>query len=1030
MANEEYLKILHALKELPFGIGKRNLYDYLNGKTTNKLIQKHRLNRNILFGSCIIDRNGYNLIINNLLINNLIKLVPLYYNQFIKVLEISELGLKELRNPTLLNRKVATSYIRPEIQISDHEKELLDSYDLDKTYNYEQKKAITYDNSHILCIAGAGSGKTEVLTKRIDFLINEWDVEPPSILAITFTRKARNEMLSRINSNYVNVETFNSFCEKRLRKFNDRIYNKQVRVLSYKDKINIIRRGLDTLNITFRQAIETYFTPSQILNSTQNKLSNIFINDIFFLRDYLKFKNKKLYFDSHHVPIQHMASYNMIVGLSNYVEASMKKYGLRNFADQLLDTLTLFSKHPDTIPNFEHVLIDEYQDINSTQIELINVINPDNLFCVGDPRQSIYGWRGSDIKYIFNFKERYPEAKILTLTKNYRSTHWIVKLINNYIRNMGFADLEGMREGQKKIHLKKFKTKEDEFDFVIDTILESDLPRNEIFVLVRTNKLVNDVSEAFRENEIDCVIKNDESRKNIEINPDQVVLSTVHSIKGMEAEMVFVVGCSSKYFPCHGSDHPLLDLIKIEEYDKEEEEKRLLYVAMSRAKSTLYITHTKKLSYFIDGETEKIINENPIKAKKKMKKKKVLTVDINSRDFTETLKQWRKELAKELGLPAYYVLTDKSINEIVDSLPTSLDELKDIHGIGPAKCEKYGPEILEMVELISKDRIEETEPIIEPPTNIQEDWVGEQKGKSEQSISDYLKTKIKQWRNKIAKKKGIPLCGIIHDRTIDFIADFKPTTMDELKRINGMDPYRYTQYGKELLEILNEFYDTQVEIIESGEKEVNLDNELIEETTINHSEIEKSNLDDLISQELNLKLKKWRDITAEKEGILRYDILHDYNIRDIANFQPKSMKELEGLLGKESNKSEKYGLNILEILNEFYEIREENIQIKNWDEEYRNKPNSNGKTVGNIERTIKNEVYNRIKKWRLDLSRELEIYPFQILWNSRLDKIVETLPLTREELISIPGIGNFTVNEYGEDILGILKDVYDEYLVD
>ena len=196
MANEEYLKILHALKELPFGIGKRNLYDYLNGKTTNKLIQKHRLNRNILFGSCIIDRNGYNLIINNLLINNLIKLVPLYYNQFIKVLEISELGLKELRNPTLLNRKVATSYIRPEIQISDHEKELLDSYDLDKTYNYEQKKAITYDNSHILCIAGAGSGKTEVLTKRIDFLINEWDVEPPSILAITFTRKARNEMWS------------------------------------------------------------------------------------------------------------------------------------------------------------------------------------------------------------------------------------------------------------------------------------------------------------------------------------------------------------------------------------------------------------------------------------------------------------------------------------------------------------------------------------------------------------------------------------------------------------------------------------------------------------------------------------------------------------------------------------------------------------------------------------------------------------------------------------------------------------------
>ena len=558
-------------------------------------------------------------------------------------------------------------------------------------FNDEQKKSIICKNSKILCLAGAGSGKTAVLTKRIDYLVKYCSQDPKKILAITFTKKARQEMLSRISNDLVSVETFNSFCEKELRQYNNLVYDKPVRVINYRDKILIIRKALVSLNISMDQAIDTYFSQAQRRGKTEEKLIAIFLNDIFFLRDYFKFKNLPIKPDSFEITTEHEQTFKMVLGICNYVEAYMRKYGYRDFADQLLDTLTLFEKHNDLIPKFDHILIDEYQDVNSTQVKLIDTLSAPNIFCVGDPRQSIFGWRGSDIRYILNFEEKYPECEIITLSKNYRSTEHIVKLINCSIRNMGLADLESDVKVESEIQLLKCASQDNEFEFVINKIMVSDLPRNEIFVLARTNKLLNELSQLMKQNKIKHVVRSDEIRRSVLAHEDEITLATIHAIKGMEAEMVFVIGCTPNNFPCKGSEHPVIDLVKIEEYDKEEEEKRLFYVAMSRAKRILYLTYTSSHTYFITDQMISLMREKGFRSKPTLKLKQ-------SNDTLTRLKDWRTEISKSSKIPAYCVMHDRTLMDISTKMPSTLSELQDIHGLGPTKIIKYGDQILDIIQ--------------------------------------------------------------------------------------------------------------------------------------------------------------------------------------------------------------------------------------------------------------------------------------------------------------------------------------------
>jgi len=612
----DYLFVLKALQEIPFGVGKKLLIDFLQGDRKNKSIVNNKLYRKRNFGCMIYEKDELIALINNLIQNDMIKLASINANRRWKMLELSPKGKMEIENPVLYKRKLSFNFKEIKTEITNDDKKKFEKFSsFLSPFNDEQKKAIISSNSHVLCIAGAGSGKTTVLTKRAEFLVKHCLVDPSKILAITFTRKAKQEMIMRLSKvdrlDSVVVETFNSFCEKILRKYNHLIYNKPVRVISYKDKVLMINTALSKINLDMGKAVNIYFSSAQRKGKTDEQLINIFRNDCFFIRDYFKFKNKPIQDSSFETSnVGHDNSVKLVIAVCNYIEAYMRRYGLRDFADQLIDAIAFFEKNNDLIPNFDHILIDEYQDVNSTQIHLVDLLSPKNIFCVGDPRQSIYGWRGSDIRYILNFEEKHPDCEIITLINNYRSTEHIVDLINCSIKHMGLADLQSSLAGKKDINLIKFPSEDEEFKFVIQKIIQSNLPRNEIFVLARTNKQLNELSAFMKKKNINHVVRSDEIRKNINASNNDVTLATIHAIKGMESKLVFVIGCNGINFPCKGSEHPVVEMVKVDEYDKEEEERRLFYVAISRAKQSLYLTYSgNKSTYFITKQMKKIIEK-------------------------------------------------------------------------------------------------------------------------------------------------------------------------------------------------------------------------------------------------------------------------------------------------------------------------------------------------------------------------------------------------------------------------------------
>ncbi|NOQ38641.1 AAA family ATPase [archaeon] len=697
----DYLFVLKALDEISFAVGKKLLVDFLRGDESNKSIVRNSLASKENFGVLAYDKEELNAMIDNLILNDMIGIDFIGNKKFWKVLKLTEKGGKEISNPVLYKKKLSFNFKETRTQITAKDRVLFEKFaEFLGHFNDEQKKAIISDNKHILCLAGAGSGKTTVLTKRIESLVKHCSVDPKKILAITFTRKARAEMMRRLEHiDELNVETFNSFCEKTLRRHNNWIYDKSVRVINYRDKIVMVNKALLSMNIAPDQAIDIYFSHTQKQGKTTDQLQNIFMNDCFFIRDYYKFKNRllrDLSFET--VDNGHKKSADLVFGVCNYIEAYMRKYGMRDFADQLVDAIKLFEKHTGLIPEFDHILVDEYQDVNSTQIKLIDILDSPNLFCVGDPRQSIYGWRGSDIRYILNFEDKYKDCEIITLSKNYRSTKHLVELTNNSIKGMGLVDLESVIEGEKDINFLKFSSEDAELAFVLQKIIALDLPGNEIFVLARVNRQLNEMSQRMKLAGIKHIVRSDEMKKSSKAKMNDITLATIHAIKGMEAKVVFIIGCNASYFPCKGSEHPVVDMVKVEEYDKEEEERRLFYVAMSRAKESLYLTYTgKKPTYFITKSMLEMMGDEkgglqPITSGK-------INVDISklSGDLMKKLKSWRSSLAGEMGLPAYCIMQDRTLLEIAQRLPKTSDELERIYGLGPAKITKYGEDILQIV---------------------------------------------------------------------------------------------------------------------------------------------------------------------------------------------------------------------------------------------------------------------------------------------------------------------------------------------
>jgi superfamily I DNA/RNA helicase len=613
----DYLFILRSLNEIRFPVGKGLLVDFLLGDIKNPSIKKNELFTLSNFRSLRkYSDSEVRSMIDNLITNNMIESSSLIGNKFAQVLGITQKGREELISPNLHKKKISNK-LEGKTLITEEERILFKELDfLLSKFNDEQKKAIILQKPKTLCIAGAGSGKTTVLVKKIEFLVKYQSVSPNKILAITFTRKARQEMeqrLEKLGIFGIPVETFNSFSEKILQKYGHMIYSSPKRVMAYQDRIFAMNFALSNIGIDMETAIDRYFSENQKRNKEPQQLQNIFMNDCFTVIEYFKSKKEKIYDFSKDVDDKKDAmTAKMISQICQNLELQMKMQCLRDYTDQIVDTISLFEKFKNFIPEFDNILVDEYQDVNAMQIELLDILLSKkeniNLFAVGDPRQSIFGWRGSDVNYILRFQEKFPDCEIINLTKNYRSSSKIVEFMNHSIKDMKMLDLEAHNSFDAEIKILDFDSEISEHDFILTQIvkyLKSGILGDEIFVLARTNRQLADLSQKLKIMQIPHVVKTDELKKPIEAIKGDVTLATIHAIKGLEAKIVFVIGCSEQNFPCKASDHPVIEIVKMgmQEYDKEEEEKRLFYVAISRAKEKLFLSYSgKKPTYFINEE--------------------------------------------------------------------------------------------------------------------------------------------------------------------------------------------------------------------------------------------------------------------------------------------------------------------------------------------------------------------------------------------------------------------------------------------
>jgi superfamily I DNA/RNA helicase len=660
--------VLKSIQGLPFPIGKTSLFNFLMGDEYASTIEKHNLQKHPFFGVFSAEpARNIKILITKAEREKLIE-------QKGKAIGLTKRGIESVRE----NKIVEKIKIEKKIaEITEKDKEEFKEYkDFLEGLNDQQKKAVICDNPHIACIAGAGSGKTTVLAKRIEHLVKHKKVDPKKILAITFTRRARLNMFEKVShvSKEIQIHTFNSFCEKLLQIHEKLIYAKPTRIISFAEKNAAVHAGLKLLNISPVEIIKEYHSDSK--NKTEKQLFGSFVQDCFGIIDY--YSNNLRSVPPFYEDVKDMknrALAEKIYMLVKYIQGYMSKHGLRDFSDQLKDALTLMQENPKVRPNFEHILIDEYQDINTIQIALMKSLNPTNLFCVGDPRQAIYGWRGSKMEFIQQFQETYPDAVEIFLTKNYRSGAAIVNLGNIVIEPMGQPFLEAHKE-VAEIKIKQYEDSNHEAMGIAREIQKSEESKEKIFVITRTNKQLEEIASVFRELNIPFVIKNDDTQK-VEILPfGAVVLATAHCVKGLEAEEVFVAGCNSKYFPCYVSEHKILDLVK-SQYDKYEEELRILYVAITRAKKRLHISYTgKKISPFL----------------KEIQIKKQKSTHIIG---NEQLRMWRDEMATQLRIPGFLILSNEEITAICEQHPNNIEDLKSI--ITPNKAYRYGERILALL---------------------------------------------------------------------------------------------------------------------------------------------------------------------------------------------------------------------------------------------------------------------------------------------------------------------------------------------
>ena len=588
--------------------------------------------------------------------------------------------------------------------------------------NAEQRRAVEAVRGPICILAGAGSGKTTTITHRVANQVASDSFAPSQILAVTFTDKAAGEMRSRLELlgvTGVRASTFHSAALSQLRYFRPDAVGK---ILASKTLLvyNLVRRlpapfkfrAAGDFATEIEWARNRRIPPSRYLDSL----------------------------DGHAPPVPDDVMHRVY----EQYELLKRDQGLMDFEDLLERAIAAFDDDhvaAEFRERYHAFTVDEYQDVNLLQQTLLNAwLGPrDDLCVVGDDYQSIYGFTGATPDYLLGVPERFPNAAVIRLEENYRSTPEVLELANRLVPKLGGAEktLRPVRPAGPEPDVRPFATPEAEAEHLVERIRGAGCPLEEIAILCRTHARLADFEAVLAEEGIPhqgaSLLARDAARRVLRTlepsapaeqvrqialdlgwlphPPDKlgereltrqsdlarlvrlaeeaggtgaefraelearygdggdarrgVHLLTYHGAKGLEFELVLLPRLEEKELPSK----------RARTAREIEEERRLLYVGLTRAKQGLAISWVGKPSRFLAELTpEAAVAEPP--------------------EGFEALKAWRLDRARQDDVPAYVVFHNSTLEEIAGRRPRSLAELASVPGVGPAKLERYGEEVL------------------------------------------------------------------------------------------------------------------------------------------------------------------------------------------------------------------------------------------------------------------------------------------------------------------------------------------------
>ncbi len=371
--------------------------------------------------------------------------------------------------------------------------------DLKSLLNKEQYEGAVTVEGPVLILAGAGSGKTRVLTHRMAHMIEDLNIFPYKILAITFTNKAAKEMQERVHAligdkaNDMWISTFHSTCVRILRREIEKLgYKRNFTIYDSSDQKTLVKECMKVLSINDKE-----ITENEIMSKISKAKDNMQSADSYYREHEHNFREKK------------------IAEVYKMYQKRLKENNALDFDDLICKTVELFKKNPETLEfyqrKFQYIMVDEYQDTNGTQYEFVTLLAAKhrNICVVGDDDQCIYQWRGADIKNILGFEKDYPDAKVIKLEQNYRSKANILNAANVVIVNNSNRKSKVLRTEQdsgSKVKVYRAYSDGDEGTFVANQIEKIKKEQNKQYkdfaILYRTNAQSRIFEESLRRSAI------------------------------------------------------------------------------------------------------------------------------------------------------------------------------------------------------------------------------------------------------------------------------------------------------------------------------------------------------------------------------------------------------------------------------------------------------------------------------------------------------------------------------------------------